>query len=117
VHDELLALERRFWEAAGDPDFYRRRFAEDGRCVFGFGVMDKAATVAAMESAPPWTTYEINGVTLVELGPQVAALTYSAAATRRGDEPYEAVVSSVYVHRDGEWQLALHHQIPRVAGS
>ncbi len=108
---DLVSLEERFWEAAGDAGFYRRRFAEDGRCVFGFGVLDKEATVASMESAEPWSSFELHEVSVVEPAPGTAALLYRATATR-GGEPYEARVSSVYVRRDGDWRLFLHHQVP-----
>jgi hypothetical protein len=111
VHDDLLELERGFWGAAGDPDFYRRRFADAGRCVFGFGTLDKDATVASMASATPWTEVDLHEVAIVPLGAAAAALTYRARATR-GDEPYEAMVSSVYVRGDDGWQLAVHHQTP-----
>jgi hypothetical protein len=109
--EELLALERRFWEAGGDPDFYRERFADDGRCVFGSGTMDKDATVASMTTAAPWTSFELEDATLIGLGSDAAALTYRARASR-DDAPYEAMVSSVYTRRDGAWQLTVHHQTP-----
>ena len=31
---------------------------------------------------------------------------------RRDNYTYEALMSSVYVRRDGEWKLALHQQTP-----
>jgi hypothetical protein len=111
---QLLELERQFWEASGDADFYRRRFADDGCCVFGFGTLDKDATIAAMESATPWTSFELEGVTFIELAPRSGALTYTASARRGGDDLYRAAVSSVYARRAGQWRLVLHHQTPRV---
>lgn len=117
MKQQLLELERRFWRAAGNADFYRSRFADDGRCVFGFGTMDKQATINSMASAEPWTTFDLQDISLVTLTPEAAALTYSASATRQGQDPYEATVSSVYVHRDDEWQLILHQQTPRTLAS
>jgi hypothetical protein len=111
VHEDLLELERGFWGAAGDPGFYRRWFADDGRCVFGFGTLDKEATVDSMASATPWTEVDLHDVVIVPLGATAAALTYRATAAR-GDEPYEAMVSSVYARGDEGWQLAVHHQTP-----
>lgn len=113
--NDVLELERQFWGAAGNADFYRRRFADDGRCVFGFGVLDKQATVASMASATPWTTFELQDVSVIEVAPQVTVLTYMATATRDGQDPYEAAVSSVHVERDGDWELVLHQQSPRMS--
>lgn len=112
MEHELLTRERQFWQAGGDGEFYRRHFADDGQCVFAFGVLDKAATVASMESSQPWSSFEFDDVTIIELTSEAAAVTYAAQATR-GDDAYEAMVSSVYARRDGQWQLVLHHQTPR----
>jgi uncharacterized protein (TIGR02246 family) len=112
MHDELIALERRFWEAAGDPAFYEDHFADDGRCVFGFGLLDKAATVASMASAAPWGSFALHDVEVVALHPDAAVLTYTATADRDGEE-HRAAVSSAYARRDGRWQLVVHHQTPR----
>ncbi len=108
--DELLALERRFWEAGGDPGFYRERFAEDGRCVFAFGILDKDATVASMEVAGGWSSVEFSELSCLDLAPDVAALAYLADAVSDDGGTYHAAVSSVYVRRDGHWQLVLHQQ-------
>lgn len=113
MEEELVALERRFWEAGGDPDFYREWFAPEGRCVFGFGMLDKDATVDAMASAAPWTDVTFEDLLAVPLAEGAAAITYAARATR-GDEIYEAMVSSVYARRDGTWKLAVHQQTPRL---
>ena len=109
---QLLELERKFWRAAGDADFYRGRFADDGRCVFGFGILDKEATIASMAAASPWTGVEFTDVSVVTLAPGAAVLTYAATANREGQEEYEATVTSVYAVRDGEWQLVTHQQTP-----
>jgi hypothetical protein len=52
-------------------------------------------------------------VSSIALGPDAAALTYRARASR-GDADHEAMVSSVYTRRDGPWQLTVHHQTPTV---
>ena len=109
---EAEELERRFWSAAGDPAFYREHFADEGRCVFFFGVLDKDATVASMEQAEPWSAVDLDDLVVTTLGDGVVALTYAARA-RRGNEAYEAMVTSTYVRRGDRWQLALHQQTPR----
>lgn len=110
--EEFVARERRFWEAGGDPDFYRENFAEDGRCVFGMGILDKARAVGSMEGAPGWDEVEMDGIAVIHLADDVRAITYAAQARSPDGQPYEANIASVYVHRDGDWLLALHSQAP-----
>jgi hypothetical protein len=110
--EELIELERRFWHAGGDPGFYRDHFAAEGRCVFPFGTLDKHATMASIAEATPWVSVAFEEVAALELGPEVHALTYAADARNEDGVRYQAAVSSVYVQRDGAWQLALHQQSP-----
>lgn len=111
--DDLLAIERRFWAAGGDPDFYRDHFADGGRCVFGPGIMDKDMVVAAMEQATPWTEVAIDGEDVTAIDDDAVALVYHAVARRAPeDPPYDVNVGSVYVRRDGRWQLFLHQHAP-----
>lgn len=114
---ELLELEQAFWAASGDAEAYRRRFAEDGICVFSFGMLDKATTIRAIESAEPWVSVALHDVAVVPLAPQAVALTYAATASRADGHPYEANVTSVYAEREGSWQLVVHHQTPRTTPS
>lgn len=75
MEDELVEMEAAFWRAAGDGDFYRQHFAEDGMCVFGFGVLDKRQTVASIEAAQPWTSFEMQDVATITLGRDVRSPT------------------------------------------
>ena len=111
MRNVLLQMEEGFWRAAGDADFYRDHFAEDGHCVFGFGVLDKAQTIASIESAPVWTSFEFDDVAIHRISDDVVSVAYRAHG-ERGSDRYDAMVSSVYVQRDGAWRLVLHHQIP-----
>ncbi len=87
--DDIIELERRFWEAAGDPEFYQESFADEGVMVFSGGILDK---------------------------PAVVSLTYTTEAYQAGsDEPYRAAVTSVYAHRGERWRL-VHHQHTPLAG-
>ncbi|MEX2625457.1 MAG: nuclear transport factor 2 family protein [Ilumatobacteraceae bacterium] len=111
--DDLLDIERTFWGAGGDPDFYREHFAVDGRCVFGAGILDKDTVVASMEQAAPWVDVEIDRPEVIPLGDDVATLVYHATARRAADGAgYDVNVGSVYVRRDGRWQLFLHQHAP-----
>jgi hypothetical protein len=42
----------------------------------------------------------------------VAILTYHVHAMREKNAPYEAVVSSGYVRRDGAWKMMFHQHTP-----
>jgi hypothetical protein len=113
--EELLELERRFWHAGGDPGFYERHVADDGRCVFGMGILDKPATLEAVADATPWVEVLFDDVETVELDDGCVALVYAADAADDEGHEYRAMVTSVYVRREGAWQLALHQQTPRDA--
>jgi hypothetical protein len=113
IEDTVLDLEGRFWMAAGDPDFYRENFADDGVMAFHIGVMGKEDVVDAMSGAEEWESYTIDDPRFVQVSDDVAALTYTTAAFSPGsDEPYEAAITSVYAYRDGRWLLVLHQQTP-----
>jgi hypothetical protein len=112
--EDLVGFERDFWQAAGDPDFYREHFADDGRCVFGVGILDKEATVASMYGAGEWTDVTFDELSIVGVADDVQALTYEATGTGADGDTYRANVTSVYVRRGGEWQLILHQQTPRI---
>jgi hypothetical protein len=113
ARDRLLELEAEFWEAAGDPDFYRANFADDGLMAFPVGIMTKPDVVAAMDAATEWESFTIEDPRYVEVGDDVAALVYSTAAREPGaGEEYRALITSVYVNRGGDWMLVLHQQTP-----
>lgn len=109
--DELLELERGFWNAAGDGDYYGEHMATSGLCVLPVGVLDKAATVEAISEADPWDEFEFSDVRMVDLGDDEVALCYRAEASR-DDNKYIALISTVYTRLFGEWKLTLHQQTP-----
>ena len=111
---EIEALERAGWDALTGPEgaaFYERWMADDGLMVFPGAVMDKAAAVNAIAAAEPWTSYQLNDVRVIEIGPEGAVVVYRAEALRR-DVIYVAEMASHYARRDGRWQLILHQQSP-----
>ncbi len=111
----LLALERQGWDSLCDGTgdaFYGQLMTEDAVMVLANGeVMDRDTVVAALGQAPPWRTYEIADVRIVETGPHSAALVYRGTAYREADEPaFAGLMSSVYVLRRNDWRLALYQQ-------
>jgi hypothetical protein len=109
---ELLRLEEAFWK--GNADFYQQRLADDSLMVFAqAGSLAKEQAVESIASAPRWSDVRMEDLKLLRLTTEVAALVYRAHALREGEnEEYSALVSSVYVQRQGVWQLALHQQSP-----
>ena len=112
--EDLLALERGFWAAAGHPEYYEQQFATDGLVIFAFqgGIMDRSAVLTTTQSSPPWQRYDIGNPRLVQLANDAVALVYLATAQRDGQEEYRANIASVYARRDGAWKLVLHQQSP-----
>ena len=96
--DELLAIERALGGGTGDtlpraPDRRRRR----RRARRGH---HREQTAFAIDATPGWDEFEISRTPqVIELTPDSAILTYRWSS-RRGDETYEALMSSVYVRRE-----------------
>ncbi len=116
LHDVLVGLEHEGWEAlaAGrGGDYYREHLTEDALMAFSFGVLSRAATLAAIEAAPPWESFQIEDAQVVELAADSGVVVYRVMARRAGDaQPYRAIVSRTFVRRDGTWKLAYHQQTP-----
>ncbi|MGH3459027.1 nuclear transport factor 2 family protein [Aeromicrobium sp.] len=117
VEKALLELEQRGWHSLCDgtgATFYSDLMTDDAVMVLANGaVMDRDAVVASLEHAPPWHSYEINDVRLVDAGEETAALVYVGTGYRDGDQPaFVSLMSSTYVRREGRWRLALYQQTP-----
>jgi hypothetical protein len=113
--DLLLGLERQGWEALASGrggEYYRAHLAENAVMAFPFGVMTREESIEAMESAPPWSMFEIHGARVVALTADSGVLVYRAVAQRTGEAPYFAFVSSTFVRVRGGWKLAFHQQSP-----
>jgi Domain of unknown function (DUF4440) len=110
---QLVEIERAFWAASGDPEFYRGHLAKDGMIVLAEGATDGESAIAAMSAATPWLEYTLKDPELIDVADDVAAITYRARVRRDdGSAAYEALISSVYVLRNGDWKLILHQQTP-----
>lgn len=113
--DRLLDLERRGWDAlcrSEGADFYGEIMTDDGLMVLAGGmVLDRDAVIRSLADAPPWASYEIDDVRLVPDGEEAAVLVYRARAVRDGqDEPFTALMSSLYRIVAGRPRLVLHQQ-------
>ena len=112
ISQDLIAIEKKFW-TSGEA-FYRQNV--DDTCLIAFtemaGVFDKAEIAATAKDDKRWRDVEIKQKGLIEPTPNVAILSYEAHATRHDGQPYEALVSTGYVKRDGAWKMAFHQQTP-----
>jgi hypothetical protein len=115
MHHELIELEHEGWNAlkAGDAaGYYGERLAPNAVLAFPFGEMGREQAIAAMAAAPPWEAFAINDANVVALTPDAGVVVYRVVASRPGEEPYTAVVSSTFARVDGEWRSAFHQQSP-----
>lgn len=67
-------------------------------------------TIAALQSAPPWKSYEMTGPLVVELRVGWASSSTASGRSVRDGEPFSAVVSSTFVRESDDWKLPFHQQ-------
>lgn len=115
--NDLLTLEHEGWDSlctGNGGSFYGRTMTRDGIMVLSHGqALGRDEVIASLAAAPPWESYDIAGAKLITLTSTSAILTYTGSAQRTGDTiPFRALMSTVYVHEDGRWRIALYQQTP-----
>jgi hypothetical protein len=111
LEKDLLKKEESLW--SGGATEYRHTL--DGDCLIAFTEMagvqsrDKIADMAG--EGARWRDVDIEVEGFLQPTDDVTILTYHVSAVR-GNEPYEARVSSGYVKRDGDWRMMFHQQTP-----
>lgn len=111
LKDDLVGLERGFWDASGDGSYYESRMSESGWCLLPVGRLDKVATIEAVRQAEPWSWYRFDDIEAIDAS-EVAFLHYRVIARRSGGDEYAALVATAYRHDGHSWQLLLHQQTP-----
>jgi hypothetical protein len=108
---ELLRKEEKLW--SGGPSEYRN--ALDGDCLVAFtelaGVQQRDKIAKMAGQGQRWHDVDIEVDGFLQPTDDVTILTYRVHAVR-GNEPYDARVSSGYVNRDGDWRMMFHQQTP-----
>jgi uncharacterized protein (TIGR02246 family) len=115
---ELLEVERRFWNAIQQKDAQgTARMTDDGCIVVGaqgLAAIDRK-TMAKMTEEGKWELHEYSfdeqNAQVRFLNDDVAIVAYRVNERLEVDGrtlPIEANDSSVWVRRDGEWRCALH---------
>jgi ketosteroid isomerase-like protein len=112
LESELLEIEGVFWQSSGDIGFWGEHFNDDGVIALPTGLMGKETVVNSQQRTKPWDDFSIKDAHVVDLGDDVASISYRATARRESESEYSAVVTSVYARRNGEWQLMVHQQTP-----
>ena len=115
---ELLEVERRFWNAIQQKDAQGTARMTDDGCIFvgaqGLSAIDQK-TMAKLTAEGKWElqqySFDEQNAQVRFLSDDVAIVAYKVnerVAIDGQTLPIEANDSSVWVRRDGEWRCALH---------
>ena len=108
--DELWREEREFWLAAV-AEAARRL---DGACLIALapaGILDRAATVAALQSGPRWQEVTLSERASIETD-EIRVLAYRATARRSGADTCRMLCTTTWMRRDRDWRIIQHQQTP-----
>lgn len=113
-HQEIVDLERRFWEEANNPELFKTAFADDGLTIFEpVGFIEKEQAIQMSEQGKSFKNVKMTDVQLRQLTPDCVALAYHGEGTREGDrDAYHGSICSIYVRRNDRWQMALTDHQP-----
>jgi Domain of unknown function (DUF4440) len=113
VTNEILALERRFWTEADDPDTFRELVADGGISVIEpMGAIEKDQAIS-MTAEAPWADVQMTDVIVRAITPDVVILAYHGSAKGAKDgKPYRGSIASTYARVDGQWKLAMSAHQP-----
>jgi hypothetical protein len=115
VIERLLEIEEQGWQALSSVEpveFCKEWLAEDAVMIVPGMVIDRATFLAAVAREQPWASHRIEEPRAVQLTDDSAALVYRVRAQRDDQPEFVGHLTSVYVGREGRWQLALHQQTP-----
>ena len=116
LQDELLALERKYWQAMQDKDVETALSMTHDPCVVagpqGTSTVDKASFEKMMKGAK-WTLHEfdIHDAQVQQLSDDVAIVAYKVRERLTVDDKpveLEAADASTWVRKGGRWLCALH---------
>ena len=105
----FLGLEIQVWEALknGDKNANSRLLSDDFLGVYETGLGSKEDHLELLRNGPIISCYEIGSSQLIQLGPEIASLTYSATATFLRNEGKDTQVllyiTSIWARRLNKW--------------
>jgi hypothetical protein len=97
--------------AERDVEFFERNLTDDARLIFPgeHNTYTKAECVASMVGHAIYHQYDLSDPHVVHIGESTAVFTHHATVMHeRQERPRSVTVSTVFVHEDGGWRLALH---------
>ena len=117
---ELLKLEKQYWNAIKDRDSSTATSLTDDPCVLvgaqGVGEVDKATLWKMLDGAKhELKDFAFGDVHMLEVSNDVVAVAYKIHEDLVVDGKrveLEAFDSSVWVRRDGKWVCAVHTESP-----
>jgi len=118
--NELLRLERSYWDAIKERDISTAKKLSDDPCVVvgarGVGKVNRKALGDMLKGAA-WelTDYSLHDFDVQHVAEGVAVVAYKVKeklVVDGEDVELEAFDSSVWVRRDGEWLCTLHTESP-----
>ena len=118
IENELIILERRYWQSMKDKDATAANRLTDYPCLIvgaqGVGSIDGANTYSSMLDASDWTLQDFDledGAQVRLISNDVAIVAYKVREKLTVDDKpvaFEAADASVWVRRDGRWLCAMH---------
>lgn len=114
--EELLDLERQYWQALKDKDAETAIRLTDDQCILtgaqGVGRIERKA-LAAMVQDTSYTLdrFELTKAEVRTIGDDVAIIAYQVHEELTVDgKPvsFDAADASTWIRRDGSWKCALH---------
>ena len=105
----FLGLEMQVWEALknGDKNANSKLLSDDFLGVYETGLGSKEDHLELLRNGPIISCYEIGSSQLIQLGPEIASLTYSATATFLRNEGEDTQVllyiTSIWARRLNKW--------------
>lgn len=105
----VLSLEEKFWTHANDTSFFEQALAADGLTIFEpVGFIEKKEAVAMAKQGQPFEALQMTDLHIRQLTKDCVMVAYHGQANPRGSsKPYQGTICSIYVKRDGRWQLAV----------
>jgi hypothetical protein len=77
------------------------------------GFIDKKNALEMSAGSEAWKDLEIDDLHVVELTPDCIAVAYHGQAkSSKSEKPYKGSICSVYVKRNGHWQLGVSSHQP-----
>ena len=104
-----MGLEIQVWEAlkSGDKNANSKLLSDDFLGVYETGLGSKEDHLELLRNGPIISCYEIGSSQLIQLGPEIASLTYSATAKFLKNEGKDTQVllyiTSIWARRLNKW--------------